>query len=136
MLQALHKHHYIIKNKYMDKKTKQELEKRGLSIREVKKPQEKFVYMITTADNPDIQTLNQSGRFFNKKKLKISGRSKRKVVEMTLTGSADAMLDPLLKEMQKMHNNKDLHIYKINISTLCFENSTINIMYGRPKMVK
>lgn len=120
----------------MDQKTKQGLEDRGLLIRETKVPQEKFVFMITTEDNPDIQTLSQSGRFFNKKKLKISGRSKRKVVEMILSGSADVMLDPLLQEMQKIHKNKELRIYKINISTLCLENSTINIMYGRPKRVK
>ena len=72
----------------MDKKTRQAFEDRGLMIREVKTPKDKFVYMITTQDNPDIQILNQSGRFFNKKKLKISGRSKRKVVEMILAGSA------------------------------------------------
>ena len=120
----------------MDKKTKQAFEDRGLSIKEVKTPQEKFVYIITTEDNPDIQTLNQSGRFFNKKKLKISGRSKRKVAEMTLSGSADIMLDPLFKEMQKAHEDKELHIYKVNITTLSFENSTINIMHGRPKRVR
>ena len=132
MLQTL----IFLKTNTMDQKTRQELEKRGLLIRETKVPQEKFVYMITTEDNPDIQTLSQSGRFFNKKKLKISGRSKRKVVEMILSGSADVMLDPLLKEMQKIHKDKDLHIYKISISTLSFENSTINVMYGRPKRVR